>query len=550
MQGRLLELDGEFEEAARAFERAAEGDPEAVEIRRQLAQVYLHLEDLPKALEQAEIALGLDPGDEPSRRALAMLYVTDERPEAAVELLEPLYMSGGLTTDGLYGLFTLYLQIERYADARGVAEKLIELDPLDHRGYFASAATYEEEGDLEASEAAYRRGIRQLPDDPRLYDAASRMWARAEDSERELLILEEKLRRYPDDIGAMRRIAELEDKAGNRDAAVRMLERLISVRPDQLNARFQLGYYYFEAGREDEAIASFNQVLEQSEDLRDTRRAHEVRYILGRVYYGVKDSDSALKVLGEIPDDSERFADARVVMARLLEEREDFGAALDEARRAMERAPENRELVAYTAGLLQRSGDLSAAVDVMDKLIASKPDDAAAYYDLGLIYGSAGDEVQAVKSMELAIERDKDHASALNYVGYSWADSGQKLEQAEAYVRRAVELRPNDGYITDSLGWVHYQRGLKALGAGEAEDARASFEEAVRQLELANSLLKDGDPVITQHLGDAYRSVSRFKDALRTYRTALSFEPEPEDAEEIRRQIELLELQLGLRGKR
>ena len=186
----------------------------------------------------------------------------------------------------------------------------------------------------------------------------------------------------------------------------------------------------------------------------------------------------------------------------------------------------------------------------MDELIAKKPDDAAAYYDLGLIYGSAGEEAMALESMERAIERDQDHVSALNYVGYSWADAGEKLDQAEAYIRRAVELRPNDGYITDSLGWVHYKRGLKALEGGQAEEARRAFEEAVRQLELASSLLEQGDPVITQHLGDAYRSVSRFRDALFAYREALTLEPEEEDAEEIRRQIELLELQLGLRGKR
>ena len=62
--------------------------------------------------------------------------------------------------------------------------------------------------------------------------------------------------------------------------------------------------------------------------------------------------------------------------------------------------------------------------------------------------------------------------------------------------------------------------------------------------------VEQGDPVITQHLGEEYRSGSRFRDALVAYREALTLEPEEEDAEEIRRQIELLELQLGLRGKR
>ena len=74
--------------------------------------------------------------------------------------------------------------------------------------------------------------------------------------------------------------------------------------------------------------------------------------------------------------------------------------------------------------------------------------------------------------------------------------------------------------------------------------ARGSFGRAILALEGALRLLDEGDPVITRHLGDAYRSVSRFNDALATYRKALELSPQTEDAVEIQRQIDLLELQL------
>jgi cytochrome c-type biogenesis protein CcmH/NrfG len=66
----------------------------------------------------------------------------------------------------------------------------------------------------------------------------------------------------------------------------------------------------------------------------------------------------------------------------------------------------------------------------------------------------------------------------------------------------------------------------------------------VKELERALTLLEPDDPIITWHLADAYRSVSRFQEALTTYRRALELRPEQDDAVRIQEQIDLLELQL------
>jgi tetratricopeptide (TPR) repeat protein len=180
----------------------------------------------------------------------------------------------------------------------------------------------------------------------------------------------------------------------------------------------------------------------------------------------------------------------------------------------------------------------------MEELIDNRPGDADLYYDLGVIYSESGRDDRALELMNRVLELDADHSSALNFVGYTWADQGERLDEAEQLIRRAIELRPDDGYITDSLGWVHYQRGLKLLAAGSADQARRSFGEAIEQLERALELLERDDPVITWHLGDAYRSVSRFDDAISAYRRALDLGPQDSDALRIRRTIELLELEL------
>ena len=93
-----------------------------------------------------------------------------------------------------------------------------------------------------------------------------------------------------------------------------------------------------------------------------------------------------------------------------------------------------------------------------------------------------------------ALELFPDQPLVLNYLGYSWVDKNINLDEAFKMLRRAVELRPQDGYIVDSLGWAHYRLGR--------------YDEAVKELERAIEL-KPSDPVINDHLGDAYWRVGR-----------------------------------------
>ena len=86
----------------------------------------------------------------------------------------------------------------------------------------------------------------------------------------------------------------------------------------------------------------------------------------------------------------------------------------------------------------------------------------------------------------------------LNYLGYTWVDQSQNLKTAMDYIRKAVKLKPDDGYYVDSLGWAYYRLG--------------NLQAAVENLERAVELKPD-DPIINDHLGDAYWRVGRTLEA-------------------------------------
>lgn len=121
-----------------------------------------------------------------------------------------------------------------------------------------------------------------------------------------------------------------------------------------------------------------------------------------------------------------------------------------------------------------------------------------------------------------ALELRPDQPYVLNYLGYSWVDRGEHLDRAKAMIEKAVELRPKDGYIVDSLGWALYR-------LGDHVGAVLHLERAVE--------LRPTDPTINDHLGDAYWRVGRHAEARFQWQRALTFEPAPELASDIERKL-------------
>ncbi|EKF19912.1 hypothetical protein NA2_06208 [Nitratireductor pacificus pht-3B] len=170
--------------------------------------------------------------------------------------------------------------------------------------------------------------------------------------------------------------------------------------------------------------------------------------------------------------------------------------------------------------------DYRAAADVFDRAVARLKDpqreDYAIYYQRGIAYERLKEWDKAEPNFHKALELYPDQPQVLNYLGYSWVDMNIKLEEGLALIRRAVELRPNDGYIVDSLGWAHYRLG--------------SYEEATRELERAVSLRPD-DPVLNDHLGDAYWRVGRRLEATFQWSHARDLDPEPDLLAEVEKKL-------------
>jgi tetratricopeptide (TPR) repeat protein len=145
------------------------------------------------------------------------------------------------------------------------------------------------------------------------------------------------------------------------------------------------------------------------------------------------------------------------------------------------------------------------------------------FYARGTSYERLKRWPPAEADLQRALRLVPDQPLVLNYLGYSWVDQNRNLKQGLSLIEKAVNLKPDDGYIVDSLGWAHYKLG--------------NYKEAVKWLERAVEL-KPEDPVLNDHLGDAFWRVDRKLEARFQWDQALTLKPEPEDAEKIRKKLQ------------
>jgi tetratricopeptide (TPR) repeat protein len=230
----------------------------------------------------------------------------------------------------------------------------------------------------------------------------------------------------------------------------------------------------------------------------------------------------AIAAYESIPADSVLRTNADTEIAINLQRQDKTAEAV--ARMAALTAKDPGNMDAWlTLGNIQRSAEhFAEAADAYGKALALvKPGTTepwSVYYYRGICFEQLKQWDKAEPDFRKALALSPDEPAVLNYLGYSLIDGNRKLDEAIAMVKKAVELKPNDGYIVDSLGWAYFQM--------------RDFEQAVATLERAVDL-KAGDPIISEHLGDAYWRVGRRLEARFQWQHAKDNKPEPDDLKRV-----------------
>jgi tetratricopeptide (TPR) repeat protein len=235
----------------------------------------------------------------------------------------------------------------------------------------------------------------------------------------------------------------------------------------------------------------------------------------------------ATAALAAIPEDSPWYVTAQIRRANTLITAGETQPAIELLTGLAGSHPGEMEVHSALGDALrgdERFAEAAAAYSRAIELIDT-PQEAhwVIFYTRGIAYERAGDWEASEADFREALVLEPDQPLVLNYLGYSMVEKGENLDEALAMIEKAVAARPDDGYITDSLGWVLHRLDRN--------------DEAVPHMLRAVELTPD-DAVINDHLGDVLWVAGRKREAEFQWRRALSFGPAPDlDMDRVREKL-------------
>jgi len=225
--------------------------------------------------------------------------------------------------------------------------------------------------------------------------------------------------------------------------------------------------------------------------------------------------DKAVAALGKIGPASPLYWQARLRAATLDAQNDNIDSAVKRLKVLIAEKPDRLDAALTLADLLRSKERFSDAVAAYDTAIAriKQPDERywSVYFGRGIVLERVKQWPKAEADMKKALELSPEQPYVLNYLGYSWIDQGEHLDDGMKMLKRASELRPDDGAVTDSVGWAYYRLG--------------KFDDAVTWLERASEQKSD-DATVVEHLGDAYWHVGRQREARFEWLRALNQNPD------------------------
>ncbi|WP_027055726.1 tetratricopeptide repeat protein [Mesorhizobium erdmanii] len=238
---------------------------------------------------------------------------------------------------------------------------------------------------------------------------------------------------------------------------------------------------------------------------------------LAAVAEQLKDGEGAIALYRRIPDTSPLKELSDLQLGLNLADLDRHDEAITHLKAFVEAHPNDMRAYLALGGVYSSKDDFRSAANLYDKAVEVLKTPTAAnwniFYQRGIAYERLKEWPKAEPNFRKALELQPDQPQVLNYLGYSWVDMNTNLKEGLAMIQKAVDLRPSDGYIVDSLGWAYFRMGR--------------FDDSVREMERAVSL-KPEDPVLNDHLGDAYWRVGRKLEATFQWNQARDLKPDPD----------------------
>ena len=527
--GQQLEQKGQIAEALAAYEIALKAK-ESAEKMAYLPRLLLHLGDLYALQEDLEAGL------EVYRQLLKLTEQGYGRMEISPVLIH--------TRLGL-----LLLRAERPREALEEISIARKLGLNEARFHFFMAQVHQQLKEYDEAIKESKAFLKERPGNVEGFRLLARIYEASDQPEQAIIECEAYLVQDEENFGLRYLLGELYEKTGNVEKAAEhfakgietekkflppylKLAKIYESKADYARALQVLiravgrGLWSGEVARSiDEVLQALPEPLKVATYLEGAFEQEEnfaYYYVLGRLYNDVGKSQRSMVSFSEAARLQPHLWVAYMYMAAFKMEEEDIEGAIDILEQGVVKNAGQVVLYKMLGQLLVEKEDFVRAEKFLLKSLILDKDDVSLRYLLAIVYDELDQDEKSEQEFLKCLELDPDNPDANNALGYFYAERGKNLKRAVRLIKKALKAAPKNGAYLDSLGWVYFKMGRT--------------EEALELLEEAASFLND--PVILDHLGDAYWTLGDKTRAQEMWTKALSLSPK--DKEKLEKKLDSL----------
>jgi tetratricopeptide (TPR) repeat protein len=482
-------------------------------IAERAVRVAVYGQNFEAATEAAQRWIELAPDRIEARQIIVAIYIRQNKVEQAYQYLDGIIETSQAADEQLFfSMLTVLAREKNTAAVLTVTRRIAE--KYSDRGY---AQFFH--GMLAAQAGQPREALEYLDESMKIEDIAGVHNARAQvllklgRREEAVVSLRKAVDRKPDDQRLRLTYARLLVDVRYYEKARIEFKKLHRASPEDVELIYTLGLLSLESQLLEEAERYMLMLVEMGE------RPGEAQYYLGRVNEGQGRYQEAIEWYEQVHI-GEYLFDAKLRIANLLGETGRFNEAHDHLQSMLKGSQSNGSLVRIylTEGeLLRAEKRYNDAMDVYSTALNIVPGNTDLLYARALAAEKIGRIDILEEDLKIILVTEPNNAHALNALGFTLADQTDRYEEAYDYLKRAIEIMPDDAAIIDSYGWVNYRLG--------------NYEEAIRLLRNALSRFNDGE--IAAHLGEVLWVSGNREEAKVVWQKALKKSPDDALLQEI-----------------
>ena len=498
----LYRYDGQGEKAVETAKRLLDKAPSSEAGLANLAQIYSEQGNTQEAINVFKKALEVNPN---SPRILEQMAIAYEQVKDYPNAIQTYRKAIALDEDGLElrkGLAQALLDNKQDDEAEKEFLKILEADPDEGVAYFRLAQIYKNRRDFDKALAHYNK--------------ASSILVGSLEISFNIALLYEELGRYEKAEERFQQLLKLTEKAGNYSASEKQNRGAFLT---------HAGYVSQQLEKYPQAIAYFTEL----KTLNPENAARAESYIID-TYRASKQLDKALATSEDAVKAHPEDKDLKLLHADLLSESGKGTQAIERLQKMLQGSEDDAKIYSAMIQVYQRDKKFKDAEKTLltaEKFFKNKE---GYHFMLGSMYERQKDYEKAEKTFKKVIELNPKHAAALNYLGYMLADRGVRLDESLSLIQKAVDLDPNNGAYLDSLGWAYF----KLNRVDEAETYLKKALDRVRK-----------DPTIHEHLGDVYYQKGQYADARAAWELSLANGQDEEETRKVQKKIDDLKVKLA-----